>query len=81
MKYLTTFALCLLIALDQGINTDKMPGLSKLHGEKTKTVVRISKVRTLIGRERESSKNVWKPTWRGGCQMKTNVLLTIFFST
>ena len=59
MKNLTTFVLSLLIALYQGINTDKMPGFSKLHGEKRKAVGCINKV--LIGREMESSKSIWKP--------------------
>ena len=80
MKNLTTFVLSLLIVLYQGINTDKMPVFSKLHGEKRKAVGRINKVPMLIGREMESSKSIWKPKWRGGCQMKTNVRLNIFFS-
>ena len=81
MKNLTTFVLSLLIVLYQGINTDKMPVFSKLHGEKRKAVGRTNKVPMLIGREMESSKSIWKPKWRGGCQMKTNVRLNIFFST
>ena len=79
MKNLTTFVLSLLIVLYQGINTDKMPVFSKLHGEKRKAVGRINKVPMLIGREMESSKSIWKPKWRGGYQMKTNVRLNIFF--
>ena len=66
MKYVTTFILCLLRALYQGISTDKMLGFSKLHGEKTKVVGPINKARILVGRGRESSKSVWKPMWRGG---------------
>ena len=48
-----------------------------MHGKKTKAVGSINKVRTLVGRGRESSKSVWKPMSRE-CHMKLYVCFNFF---
>lgn len=70
MKYMTMFVLFQFRALYQGIDTDKMLGFFKLHSEKTEAAGRTDKIRTLVGRGRESLKSLWKSMWERRCQMK-----------